>query len=137
MKSGKSSRMFLNSVWRPDRHLMERLLYRVDHSDEDKLRLLISWFDSSIQRQPREALEHVVCRIFSLALVFAVSSEDEKKSRLVRLNCNSMTTETLSEELFVSLSFGIACSGTSSATFIASIYSQQGLERFFTARNSQ
>ncbi len=54
IKSGKSSRMFLNSVWRPDGHLMERLLYRGDHSDEDKLRLLISWFDSSIQRQPRE-----------------------------------------------------------------------------------
>ncbi len=129
--------MFLNSAWRPDGHLMERLLYRVDHSDEDKLRLLISWFDSSIRRQPVEALEQVVCRVFSLVLAFAVSSEDEKKSRFVRLNCNNMTTETLSEVLSVGVPFGIDCSGTSSTTFIASIYSQQGLERLFTARNSQ
>ncbi len=116
---------------------MERLLDRGDHSDEERLKLLISWFDSSIQIQPRKALEQVVCRVFSLALVFSVSSEDEKYSRLVRLNCQSMTTETLSEVLFVGLSFGIACSGTSSATFITSIYSQQGLERLFAARNSQ
>ncbi len=135
IKSGKSSEAFFNSVWRPDRHLIERLLYRGDHSDEERLRLLISWFDSSIQMQPREAL--VVCLVFSLALVFGVSSEDEKNSRLVRLNCQSMTIETLSEVLFVGLSFSIACSGTSSATFIASIYSQQGLERFFPARHSQ
>ncbi len=63
IKSGKSSEAFFNSVWRPEGHLIERLIYRGDHSDEERLKLVTSWFDSSIQRQPREALEQVVCRL--------------------------------------------------------------------------
>ncbi len=55
--------MFLNMVSRLNEQLLERLFSKRELSDEERLKLLISWFDSSIKRQPRADLEQAVCRL--------------------------------------------------------------------------
>ncbi len=93
IKSSKSSKAFFNSAWRPDGHLIERLLDRSDHSDEERLRLLVSWFDSSIRRQPREALGQVVCRLIkgincsSFSGTFFEPGYSQRVSECVRKFC--------------------------------------------------
>ncbi len=47
LRRGKSLEAFFNFVNHLNEQLLERLIYRSDHSDEERLRLLISWFDFS------------------------------------------------------------------------------------------
>ncbi len=61
---GKSSDIFRGFVRRLNEQLMERLLCHNSLNDEEKLQLLISWFDACVQRQSpetRSALERSVC----------------------------------------------------------------------------
>ncbi len=55
--------MFLNMVSRLNEQLLERLFSKRELSDEKRLKLHISWFDSSIKRQSRTDLEQAVCRL--------------------------------------------------------------------------
>ncbi len=86
IQSGISSALFRGFVKRLKEQLMERLLCHKSLNDEEKLQLLISWFDACVQRQPletRNALERSVgwlingvdCNALSTTFVGAVYSK--------------------------------------------------------------
>ncbi len=85
IQTGKSSAVFRGFVRRLNEQLMERLLCHKSLNEEEKLQLLISWFDACVQRQSpetRSALERSVgwlingidCSALSTTFVGAVYS---------------------------------------------------------------
>ncbi len=67
-KLSTSGRLFLRFVNLLNEKLLQALFCRDELSDEEEVQLLISWFNTRIQRQAREthyALEEAVCRLIT------------------------------------------------------------------------